>query len=81
MRRSARSPGYVLNVLSDDSWIAEYRSSSTKSLYTVNVEKMWSRGLVFGQCVWCGGLTDRACVAIYKMFGQLLFAMTVVIPA
>ena len=49
MRCSARSPGYVLNVLSDDSWITEYRRSSTKSLYTVTVEKMWGRALVFGQ--------------------------------
>lgn len=49
VRHSARSPGYVLNVLNDDSWMTEYRGSSSKSLYTVNVDKMWGRGLVFGQ--------------------------------
>lgn len=46
---SARSPGYVLNVLNDDSWMTEYRNSSAKSLYTVSVERLWGKGIVFGQ--------------------------------
>ena len=45
---STRSPGYVLNVLSETDWQDEYRRSSVKSLYTVSVEEL-QRGVTFGQ--------------------------------
>ena len=45
---STRSPGYVLNGLSETDWQDEYRRSSVKSLYTVSVEEL-QRGVTFGQ--------------------------------
>ena len=74
---SARSPGYVLNVLSETDWQDEYRRSSVKSLYTVAVETL-QRGVTFGQYGRKFLFIHRACIAIYKQTGQLLFAITVI---
>lgn len=45
---SARSPGYVLNVMTEKDWQEEYRRSSVKSLYTVSIQSL-EQHITFGQ--------------------------------
>ena len=63
--------------MSEKDWQEEYRRSSVKSLYTVQIQSL-EQHITFGQWICSRTLTVRACIAIYKCTGQLLFAVTVV---